>query len=225
VGVSTPEKRQKTHTDQSEDAADIQSTGDGERVTEQAPGDEVSSSTRNQTTFLVALVSIFPTLRFLDQKRAARTKCLTEQSQLQILLNFYRPSLLNVPRTNGYLEAESSVGAKVRKYEALLERRLNQEQVLSIEIKCLVEHFEARKERLGTYIKPSANVTEMGCLKDSADFQTIFKRCQSHSAIIADLEVKVSDPVVPGERDQFPEASSNPVFPGERLCHLNTHMV
>jgi hypothetical protein len=200
VEVSAPAKRQKTHTDQREDAADIQSTGDGERVTEQALGDEASSLAENQTTFLGALISTIPTLRFSDQKRAARTKCLTEQSQLQVLLNFYRPSLLNVPGTNEYLETKGSVSEKVQKYDALLERRVDQEEILTIEIECLVEHFEALKDRLETYLKPSATVPELGCLENSADFQAIFKRCQSHSATIADLEVILSN--VAEEEDQ-----------------------
>jgi hypothetical protein len=82
-----PARKQKTQGNQSEDFAENQSIPDHEKEAEEASRDRAPSSAGSETAFLEILISAISVLRLLDQKRAVRTKCLTEQSQLQILLN------------------------------------------------------------------------------------------------------------------------------------------
>jgi hypothetical protein len=78
---------------------------------------------------------------------------------------------------------------------------------LNIEIECLVEQFETRKERLGVFIKPSTTTPEVAYLKDNARFQAFFTRCQEHCSLLVDEEHKVSD--VEKEINQFHDRVEN----------------
>jgi hypothetical protein len=187
-----PARKQKTQGNQSEDFAENQSIPDHEKEAEEASRDRAPSSAESETAFLEILISAISVLRLLDQKRAVRTKCLTEQSQLQILLNFYRAPLSKLPDTDENRGARQGMLAEVEKYDTYLERQIDQEEKLYIEIECLVEQFEARAERLEVFVKPSTTIPEVAYLKDSARFQAFFERCREHYALLVDAELKVS---------------------------------
>jgi hypothetical protein len=121
VELPQPAKTQKTRVEQSEDVAEYQSIPDHEKEAEEAFHDRAPLSAGSETAFLEALISAISVLRLLDQKRAARTKCLTEQSQLQILLNFYRAPLSKLPNTDENQRALEGMLAEVEKYPACLE--------------------------------------------------------------------------------------------------------
>lgn len=192
IEYSEPKKLQKTRPNQTEEVAEYQNMSNEETTVEEASGGNAPSSNEGGTNFVRALISAISVLRLLDQKRATRTECQTEQTDLNYLLDFYRPLLLNVPEGRKQRRRHNALRAKNHRFEGYLERREEQEENLDIEIECLEEEFEVCKERVDEFVTPSATVPDVAYLKNSIEFQALFRRCQFQYRVIADVELELS---------------------------------
>jgi len=180
-------------TDQTKDDAGIENPTSARSVANEGHADNEPSLPEADQSFYHAIIAAILWLRVLDQQRAAQKECSSKISILHRLMSLERPSLLNVPVGTKYPNVRGSLRSDFERYERLLETRSAQAETAERDVPHLVQSSKSRMDRFDDFIRTSAALPDVACLKDSAEFQAIFERCRSSFRSLADIDDEISD--------------------------------
>lgn len=192
----SPRKRRKTAgSEQDEEVAEFETAFADEHEQDNTPSETAEPAVEETQRLLQVLINIIGTLKMLRRKRKARTKCLTEQSQLDTLMDYHRPALLNVPQENTSEQAaRDELKADIARFERNIAQRLEQEEYLEREISSLTDMLGDLERQLDDCMiaeMPPGNLPPS--MKDNADFRESYKYCRSLSRTVKSVELRLRE--------------------------------
>jgi hypothetical protein len=182
----------KPQSDQAEEVAVIERPAETRNVTDEERVDNKSSLPEADQSFYRAIIAVVMWLRVLDQHRAAQKERSSKISILNRLMDLKRPSMLSAPTEEEYKNPRDKLRSDFERYERNLETRCAQAETAGRDIPHLVESSKARMDRFDGFVRVSATLPDVGCLKGSAEFQAAFERCRFYSRILPEIEDEIS---------------------------------
>lgn len=101
--------------------------------------------------------------------------------------------MVNVSVGTKYTNVRETLRSDFERYERNLETRSAQAETAGRDIPHLVQSSKARMDRFDDFVRTSATLPDVACLKDIVEFQAIFERCRFCFRSLADIDAKISD--------------------------------